>query len=348
MNAAARPNFATWPAGGYANVALARRADPSRLQTLSGRTMGTTWTLKFDNPQMRPLAPIAQAVEQALAQVIEQMSTWEPDSDISRYGRATPGSRCAVPPEFAQVLDCALHWAQASGGAIDPTVGPLVAWWGFGAEAQDPPAWPLRDPRLASLADARARVGWHRIAFDRNTRTVLQPGGMALDFSGVAKGFAVDHVVAALQAMEITQLLMEVGGELRGVGRRPDGSAWQVQVDAGDAPAPRIALADLAIATSGDRWHGHTQGGRRWSHTIDPRTGEPASAALASVSVLHAQCMHADALATALTVLGPVDGPAFADAHAVAALFVCRDGHAQRLLASTAWHTHLALGAAPR
>lgn len=337
MTAAKRPNFATWQAGGYANAALPRQADPARLQTLAGRTMGTTWTLKFDNPQMRPLATIQEAVAQALARVIDQMSTWETGSDINRYGRADAGSRHVLAPEFAQVLDCALHWAQASGGAIDPTVGPLIAWWGFGADAHEPPRWPLSDPQRAALDAVRARVGWHRVAFDRHTRTLQQPGGAALDLSGVAKGFAVDHVVAALRAIGIAHLLMEVGGELRGVGRRPDGAAWQVQVDTGSAAPERVALTDLAIATSGDRWHTHAQGARTWSHTIDPRTGEPASGALASVSVLHAQCMHADALATALTVLGPLDGPSFADAHAVAALFVCREGASQRLVASRAW-----------
>lgn len=311
--------------------------------------MGTTWTLKFDNPNMLPLAPVRDAMEQALSRVIDQMSTWEADSDISRFGRSDAGTRQALAPEFAQVLDCALHWAHASGGAIDPTVAPLIAWWGFGAEAHASPSWPTTEARRAAFDAARAQVGWHRIAFDRPTRTLLQPGGVALDFSGVAKGFAVDHAVAALQAIGIERLLMEVGGELRGVGRRPDGAPWRVQVDAGAATVPeQVGLTDLAIATSGDRWHTHAQGTRTWSHTIDPRTGEPTNGALASVSVLHPQCMHADALATALTVLGPVDGPLFADAHAVAAFFVCREGAGERLVASRAWRAHRAGGLAIR
>jgi len=307
--------------------------------------MGTTWALKFDNPEMRPLAPVREAVEQALSRVIDQMSTWKTDSDISRYGRSEAGSVHTLAPEFAQVLDCALHWAHVSGGAIDPTVAPLVAWWGFGAEAHASPSWPPTEARRAALDAARARVGWHRIAFDRPTRTLLQPGGVALDFSGVAKGFAVDQAVAALQAIGVERLLMEVGGELRGVGRRPDSAAWRVQVDTGDAAvSQQVELTDLAIATSGDRWHTHAHGERTWSHTIDPRTGEPANGALASVSVLHPQCMHADALATALTVMGLDEGHLFADTHAVAALFVCRVGAQERLVASRAWRAHHADG----
>jgi len=160
---------------------------------------------------------------------------------------------------------------------------------------------------------------------------------VALDLSGIAKGFAVDHGTQALQALGLTDFLFEIGGELRGVGRRPGGQPWQVQVDTGLAAAQRIALADLAVATSGDQWHQRAHEGKRWSHTIDPRTGEPVAHALASVTVLHAQCMEADALATVLTVLGPDEGWDFAEQHGVAALFVSHCNPSPTMRATSNW-----------
>lgn len=339
MSAQVRPSFATWRAGGYANAATPRVADPSRLQSLAGRTMGTTWSLRFDNPSMQPHDAVRAAVTDALDRVIAQMSTWEPASDISRYNAAEAGTRHALPAAFAQVLSCALHWAEASGGAVDPTVGPLVALWGFGAHgAQAVTDHDHHPPSATALAAARAHSGWRRLAFDAAGKHLTQPGGLQLDLSGIAKGYAVDQVADALMATGLQDFLVEVGGELRAAGRRPDGQPWRVRLDTPLDALPPVALTDLAIATSGDRWHAHAHDGRRWSHTIDPRSGEPSAHALASVTVLHPYCMHADALATALTVLGPIDGAAFAARHEVAALFVCRDDDAgHRAIATPAW-----------
>jgi FAD:protein FMN transferase len=333
-----RPSFAIRRAGGYADAAVPRRADPSSLQQLAGRTMGTTWSLKFDNPLLIPLDSVRAGAEAALDRVIAQMSTWEPDSDISRFNRAAAGSSHALAPEFAEVLACALQWAAQSDGAIDPTVGPLVALWGFGAHANASPS----PPSPADLAAARFRVGWQRLAFDPAASSILQPGGVSLDLSGVAKGFAVDEVAARLQALGLESFLVEVGGELRGVGHRPGGQPWQIQIDAASGVTTRIALGNMAVATSGDRWHLHRHEGRSWSHTLDPRSGEPARHPLAAVTVLHRECMHADALATVLMVLGPDDGFALAQRHGIAALFVCREGAGHRTLASDAWTTHAA------
>lgn len=294
--------------------------------------MGTTWSLRFDNPRMLPLASVREAVEEALGVVIAQMSHWEQDSDISRINRAPAGSRHVLPKEFAEVMRCAARCAAASGGSIDPTVGSLVACWGFGPEADESGV-----PAAQALAEARSQVGWQRLAFDAADGALTQPGGVVLDLSGIAKGFAVDHGTQALQALGLSDFLFEIGGELRGVGRRPGGQPWQVQVDSGLAVAQLVALADMAVATSGDRWHQRVHEGRHWSHTIDPRTGEPVAHALASVTVLHPRCMEADALATVLTVLGPDDGWDFAERHRVAALFVSHGDPSPTMRATSNW-----------
>lgn len=284
--------------------------------------MGTTWSLRVDNPRMLPLDVLRQAVQSALDEVVAQMSHWDADSALGRFNRAPAGSTHTLPEAFNTVLARALHWADASDGALDPGMGPLVALWGFGPDAAADSALP---PDTAALAAARARCGRQRMAHDAAGRTLVQPGGLSLDLSGIAKGYGVDAGVAALQRLGLSDFLFEVGGELRGVGRRPGGLPWQVQVDPGAGPGLRIALAGRAVATSGDRWHVHEQAGRRWSHTIDPRTGEPVAHALSSVTVLHERCMDADALATVLTVLGVEDGLAFADRHGVAALLARRE-----------------------
>jgi FAD:protein FMN transferase len=298
--------------------------------------MGTTWSVRFDNPRMLALDLVRTAIESALARVITQMSHWEEDSDLSRYGRARAGSRHTLAPEFASVLACALHWAQASGGALDPTVGPLVALWGFGPHASADAHLPPPD----TLRATHARCGWQHLLLDAKAGTLMQPGGLTLDLSGIAKGFAVDHVAEGLRWLGLEDFLVEIGGELRGVGHRPGGAPWTVRIaspdDTDKFPRTRT-LEDMAIATSGDRWHWREDAGRRWSHTIDPRTGQPVDHPLAAVTVLHAECMQADALATVLTVLGPTEGIAFADANDVAALFFERSEEGLRTRASRAW-----------
>ncbi|MDM0074158.1 FAD:protein FMN transferase [Variovorax sp. J2P1-59] len=296
--------------------------------------MGTTWSLRFDNPRMMALDEVASSVQGALDRVVAQMSTWEPDSAISRFNCSAAGSRHVLDAEFADVLACALEWATASGGAIDPSIGPLVALWGFGAHAG---ASAIVPPSPAALAHEHQQVGWQRLKFDIATRSLVQPGGASLDLSGIAKGFAVDLATAGLQSLGLTDFLLEVGGELRAAGRRPDGQPWRVMVETSSATALRMPLQDMAIATSGDRWHVREHQGRRWSHTLDPRTGEPTSHSLASVTVLHQACMQADALATVLTVLGPQEGLDFAQRREIAALFVCRGHDGPQLIASNRW-----------
>jgi thiamine biosynthesis lipoprotein len=295
--------------------------------------MGTTWSLRFDNPRMIALDAVRASVQGALDRVVSQMSTWEPDSAISRFNRSDVGSWHVLEPQFNEVLASALEWAAASDGAIDPSIGKLIALWGFGAHADTSHA----PPSPAALDRARHSVGWQRLAHDAATCSLLQPGGVSLDLSGIAKGFAVDHAAAGLRSLGLSDFLVEVGGELLAVGRRPDGDPWQVVVETLPGTTLPVMLADMAVATSGDRWHVREHQGRRWSHTLDPRTGNPCNHSLASVTVLHRSCMQADAIATVLTVLGPQEGLAFAQRHGIAALLVCRDAEGPTLLTSPGW-----------
>jgi thiamine biosynthesis lipoprotein len=179
------------------------------------------------------------------------------------------------------------------------------------------------------VARVRQPCGWQRIEVDVPNRRARQPGGLALDFCAIAKGFAVDAVSRHLDARGVTDHLVEIGGELRGQGLKPDGMPWWVELESPEANAhgaarTLVALLGLSIATSGDYRRYFEQDGRRFAHTIDPRTGYPAAHALASVTVIHRDCMLADALSTALTVLGPQAGMDFAQRHALAARFLVR------------------------
>ena len=305
---------------------LASCQQPQQIHLLSGETMGTTWSVKLvDLPAGVTLTQVRDDIELLLESINRQMSTYRADSDISRFNQAEAGSWQVLPTDFRRVMRYSLQLAQDSGGAFDPTIGPLVNLWGFGPD-------PKREepPPDAALAQVRERVGWQKLAWRESDRALLQPGGVYVDLSAVAKGYAVDKVADLLQGKGIRNLLVEIGGELRAHGSKPAGQPWKVAIE---KPLPGIrevarvvAMRDLAIATSGDYRNYFQSGERRYSHIIDPRTGYPVAHRVVSVSVLHSRCAEADALATALTVMGVEEGMAWAEARQLAVLFMVQSG----------------------
>ncbi len=298
---------------------LVQRA--AQIVSLHGETMGTTWSVKFAAREGDLGCNIRDVIEAKLALVIAQMSQWDRDSDLSQFNRAGAGSWHILPDEFLGVLTYALSLARMTHGAYDPTIGALTELWGFGATGRRSDL-----PGTDNIARACGRAGWQRIVIDEGRRTVMQPGGVQLDLSSIAKGFAVDLVSDALTRRGFADHLVEIGGELRGSGTKPDQSPWWVALDGSDGTIGEtiVALHGLSVATSGDAQRFIAADGRKFSHTIDPRTGWPIPDALASVTVLERSCMRADALATALSVLGAEAGHAFASARDVAARFLVR------------------------
>lgn len=291
------------------------------VRAFGGATMGTTWSAKAVLPATVDLPALEAMVQRALDAVVAQMSPWEPLSDLCRYNRAPAGSWIRLPEATLTVLRRAIEVAETSDGAFDPTLGALTDLWGFG-----PRPFSGAPPERDAVTALRETGGWKRLTLDGEA--LFQPGGLKLDLNGIAKGFGVDQAAAALDRAGVKSYLVEVGGELRGTGAKPDGQPWWVELErppsANDAEKTLVALHDLSVATSGDYRRFFDHEGRRYAHTLDPATSAPVTHATVSVTVLATDCMSADAWATALTVMAPDAALAFAAKHDLAALIVSR------------------------
>lgn len=296
------------------------------MQGLAGEALGTSWSVRYvAAPGIAPQA-IRSAIERRLAEIVAEMSQWAPGSVLSAFNRSAAGAWTPIGRDFAAVLAVALDIAARTNGAFDPTHGRAAALLGYGAQV---PAGPPSEEELdAAFADA----GRQRLGYDPDTSRIRQPGGLWLDLSGIGKGFAVDAVANLLAGMGIEDALVEIGGELIGRGIKPDGQPWWVDLEAPPGavlPSIRVALHELAVATSGDYVRG--------AHTLDPRTGRPLPARVGAVSVVADSAMLADAWATALTVLGPEAGAEVAAREGLAARILWRDGESMRETLSPAF-----------
>jgi thiamine biosynthesis lipoprotein len=288
----------------------------------SGSTMGSTYTVKLDAAGQDP-AVLSSLVQAALDDVDGRMSLYRGDSELSAFNRTEAGVPFAMTEGFAAVLTAAVEVSRWSGGAFDVTVAPLVETWGFG------PRKARAIPAVTALADGRRRVNWRSLVLDESKRSVTKRhAGLQADLGGIAKGYGVDRVAAALDARGVAHYMIEAGGEVRTRGINAVGEPWRIGIEEPDAMPQRarwaVPLSGKAMATSGDYRNYFIQDGRRYSHEIDPATGVPIQHRLCSVSVVADDCMHADALATALIVLGPDKGKALAERNSVAAQFIER------------------------
>jgi FAD:protein FMN transferase len=292
----------------------------------SGETMGSTWSARLAGPPLAPeiAAAARQRIEAAFADVVARMSTYYDASELSRFNAHASRVPFALSEDTFAVFARARDVSAATGGAFDITVAPAVDAWGFG------PAKTQRVVTGEPLRRLQARVGWERLALDARTHTATKAlPDVRADLSGIAKGYGVDRAAEAVEALGIGDYMIEAGGEVRTRGRNAAGRPWQIAVERPDAVPQRahriVPLSGLAMATSGDYRIYFEQDGRRYCHEIDPATGGPIAHGLASVTVVARECAFADAMATALIVLGPERGYALAAARDVAALFIVRE-----------------------
>ena len=305
---------------------------------LAGSTMGTTWSVQIPHPDPDlDQVSLYEDIAAVLAELNARMSTYDPDSELSRFNADGTTEWFPVSVELVRLVDQALAVSRLTDGAFDVTVGPLVNLWGFGPEAH-PDAIPPR----AEIDAARARVGWHLLHVrDEPPALSKDRPDVYVDLSAIAKGHGVDRVAELLEAKGLDDYLVEIGGELRGRGLNAEGAPWRIAIERPDpgrrAPLRVVALKDHGMATSGDYRNFFEVAGKRYSHSIDPATGRPVDHQLASVTVVGERCGEADAWATAFLVLGPERGVALANELGLAALFVERLGGELRITESTAF-----------
>lgn len=276
-------------------------------RTLNGATMGTRYSAVFYADPEFETAVLSAALFDAVDRVDQQMSTWNPQSDLNQLNAIAIGEWLTLPPELMTVLHAGLDVERKTNGAFDIGVGALVQAWGFGPSDLSAPDHSHSAISLSKLANRP--VTREALTLDMARGRAKKGAPMSLDLSGIAKGFAVDEMARVMANSAIPSWLVGIDGEMRGQGLKPDRSTWAVAHERPDRQIRDamgvIELTDMAVATSGNYRHWRTVNGEFVSHTIDPRTNAPLQNDIASVTVIAPTCMAADAWATALMVLGP-------------------------------------------
>jgi thiamine biosynthesis lipoprotein len=314
--------------GAVSWVVLRPTSPANKDVTVGGNTMGGTWSVKLRRPPVGATPSIVQSMLQSqLDDIDAALTTYDDASPVRRFNAHRGVDWFPVPLHVASVVLAAERVSQQTDGAFDITVAPLVNLWGFG-----PPSGGLRTGELpsdAAIAAARAQVDYHKLHARTDPPALRKDDpDLAIDLSAIGKGYAAHCLALKLDAHGVTDYLIAVGGELRARGHAPGGRPWPVGIEVPTPDTRRVLqsleLRDAALSTSGDYRNFVIITGRRYSHEIDPRSGRPVTGDLASVSVVHPDSAYADAMATALMVLGPDEGYALATRLDVAALFVSR------------------------
>ncbi len=323
------------------STACGPRQDP--VIEITGPTMGTYYTVKVPRPPAGLDSEALRAgIEGILAQVIAEISTYDPSSELSRLN-ANPGTDwIPVSPNLFGVIAEGQRISALSAGAFDITVGPLVNLWGFGPEAK-----PDAVPPPEAIQAALARVGYDKIELRSDPPAVRKRrGDIYIDLSALGEGYGTDRMAAYLESRGITDYMAAVAGTIRVRGKNALGEDWGIAVEqpgAGRRAVQRVLpITKAAVSTSGDYRNFFEQGGKRYSHHIDPRTGQTVAHRLASVTVVLPASAdsgtRADGLATALIVMGESAGPDLAESQGIPAYFIVREADGFRDFMTTSWN----------
>lgn len=300
---------------------------------MSGRTMGTTFMVKVikppalkDTPNSQLTNDIAAGIEDVLKTVNKQMSIWIEDSEISRFNRYGETGWFDVSRDTAAVFARANEVSQLSGGAFDVTMGPLINLWGFGPLKQE-----RQIPHDEKIKEIMEKTGYQKLLV-RQAPPALKKAHPQLQTSlaAIAKGFGVDKTGEYLESQGFMHYLVEIGGEVRARGLKEKDRPWRIAIaspGSGTSYQKVLYLENTSMATSGDYFNYFEKDGVRYSHTIDPTTGKPITHTLASVTVVHPSCTYADAMATAINVMGPEKGYELAVKENLAVFLIIRSGN---------------------
>ena len=295
---------------------------------LRGNTMGTTFNVTLVAPPAQAdLNQLKTGIQEKLEHIENIASTYRADSELSLFNANPSTEWVSVSPEFCDMIAAAQDVSETTGGAFDITVGPLVNLWGFGPTQSEQEL-----PTDEEVAAAQLRVGNLKLQTDCEQSMLRKSiADVYVDLSGWAKGYAVDEVAALLDASQLANYLVEIGGELRVSGHNAELQKFAIAVEKplknNEMAYSIIRLSNVAVATSGDYRNFYEHDGQRYSHTIDPRTGRPVTHDLTGVTVVTSSTAYADAMATALLVLGPDDGHALAERLDLASYFLVRTEH---------------------
>ena len=284
--------------------------DASREHLIQGRTMGTTYHVKVVTGSSQSMAELKVKIDARLVQINGSMSTYQRDSEISRFNDMNQAGRAfEISADFSQVMRTAKVIFELSEGAWDGTVNPLVDLWGFGRAGRQRVAPPKH--KIAALMPG---IGFENIQILPNGTLLKKNKFVTLDLSSIAKGYGVDQIAQIIRKSGFNNYLVEIGGEIFASGHRADGQFWRIGInrprqDAAFNDVYKIVdLNNQGFATSGDYRNFFEVDGIRYSHIIDPRTGYPVSNGVVSVSIIADNCTVADGLATAVMVMGTEKG----------------------------------------
>lgn len=295
-----------------------------KVESFGGPTMGSTYSVKYvAGDQAANKAQLQRDTESILAEIDKQMSTYRSDSDIEVFNALPAGECMTMPSGVRELVVAGQRLSEESDGALDLTIEPLLNLWGFGPQGRGE-----RVPSAEEIARVRQDVGQQHLRVEGEQLCKVR--AVQVDFNSIAAGYAVDQVAETLEASGVSSYLVEITGELKARGRKPDGAPWRIAIEAphdAERVAQRIIELDgYAVSTSGDYRNYFERDGKRYSHTLDPQTGVPIDHHLAAVTVVDPSTLRADGLSTVLMVLGPERGLAYAAEHKIAALFVIREG----------------------
>ncbi len=344
-----------------------------RIKQFQGETMGTTYHVSYVGTLFsHPVDDISKRVHNALHDVDQRMSTYREDSELMQFNRAPVGEPFKVSQDLVDLVIASQRISKMSDGAYDVTVGPLVNLWGFGPKRHDPKAentadrsaatdekpvkapefiqwmldnYPGEVPSDQAIAEAKQQVGYQYVSADQVESTLTRLKPVFVDLSSIAKGYGVDQAAAVLEDTGITNFMVEVGGEVKVSGSKPDGNRWRLAVRGpdlgGGKPAAIVSPGNKALATSGDYLNFFEIDGQKYSHSINPVTGRPEMNRVAEVAVIADTVAEADALATMFMVLGDEKGLQLANQEGIAAYFTYHSGDSFESVASQAFKRFL-------
>ena len=306
---------------------------------ISGKKFGTTYRLTIVADQPAP-ADLSEMIESELNEIDVSMSTYKSSSEINQFNRLNTNIPFNISEHFASVIEISENIWLESGGAFEPTIGPLVDLWGFGPDVKSD-----KVPSESDISSAIDAVGFDaisiKVAVTGTTLSKSRP--VRLDLSAVAKGYAVDVLANLLESYALPDYLIEIGGETRVSGYNPQGKPWRLAIESpgvNGGVAHIVSMTDGAVATSGDYRNYFELDGKRYSHTIDPKSGYPITHNLTSVSVIADSCAEADAWATAMMVLGDEKGLELANALDLAVYMVLKEGQTLKSSNSKAFEAY--------